>query len=93
MDTTMIAEVRSFIKQNYTLGNGHALSDSDSLLEHGVIDSTGVLELIEFLQEMYGIVGEDEELPADNLDVVENVAGYISRRLNGVAHSEVARVD
>jgi hypothetical protein len=49
--------VRSFVVANYLLGRGEGFSDDDSFLEHGIIDSTGILELVSHLEESYGIAG------------------------------------
>ncbi len=88
---TINKQVQRFITRNYLLGRDDAFSDSDSFLEHGIIDSTGILELIAFLQETYGIVVEDEELLPENLDSVENVAAYVSRKLNGALETAELR--
>ncbi len=90
---TITEEVRRFITQNYVLGQDHAVSDSDSFLEHGIIDSTGVLELVGFLEEVYGITVEDEELIPENLDSIENVAAYVLRKRNGAGRAEAAAVE
>jgi len=53
------------------------LKDDSSFLEEGVIDSTGVLELVGFLEENYNIKVEDEELIPENLDSIKNICAYI----------------
>lgn len=74
-------ELRSFIKDNFMIGrNPEELTDAGSLLELGIIDSTGVLELVGFLEERYGIQVEDNELVPDNLDSLENLERYVSRK-------------
>jgi len=80
---TFLQEVRSFIKENYLFGQEKHFDDSDSFLEHGIIDSTAVLELVAFLEENYGITVEDEELTPDNLDSIKSVSLYLCRKLNG----------
>jgi acyl carrier protein len=75
-------ELRRFIVQNYLFGQEQEFSDTDSFLEQGIIDSTGVLELVAFLQESYGITVEDEELTPSNLDSLANVSSYLSRKLS-----------
>lgn len=84
---TFSQDVRSFIKENYLFGQERQFEDSDSFLEHGIIDSTAVLELVAFLEENYGITVEDEELTPDNLDSVGSVAAYLRRKLNGAAEN------
>jgi acyl carrier protein len=74
--------VRRFITENFPLGgSGFELGGSDSLLEAGVIDSVGVLELIEYLEAGYGIQIPDEDVLPENLDSIEAIARYVSARL------------
>lgn len=72
--------------QHYILGNllftedESALQDGDSFLDSGIIDSTGVLEIILFIEETFGVkVNDDEMIPA-NLDSVDNLAAFINRK-------------
>ena len=60
--------------------NPEELTDSSSLLELGIIDSTGVLELVQFLEEKYGIQVEDADLTPANLDSLENLVGYLNNK-------------
>lgn len=75
------ASLRRYIDDNFILGTGGpVLGDSDSFLEHHVLDSTGFLELIAHLEETYGIkVGDDEMVP-ENLDSIDAVAAYLARK-------------
>ena len=74
-------EVRQFIVDNFLFGDKTtALSDDDSLLEKGIIDSTGVLELVHFLEEKYGFSVEDDELMPANLDSINNLAHFVRRK-------------
>ena len=76
------SEIKQFILGNYLFTNDEsALADDDSLLKKGIVDSTGMLELIMHIDEKYGIkVAEDEMVPA-NLDSVVNVTAFIERKL------------
>jgi len=56
------------------------LNDSDSLLDKGIIDSTGVLELVGFLEEHYEFTIEDDELVPENLDSVNNLIKFIEKK-------------
>ena len=56
------------------------LTDSDSLLDKGIIDSTGVLELVGFLEEHYEFTIEDDELVPENLDSVNNLIKFIEKK-------------
>ena len=73
--------VRQFIVKTFLFGNGDRLEDEMSLLENGVIDSTGILELIMFLEETYGIAIADDELVPENLDSISNIAGFLDEKL------------
>jgi len=71
-------EIRQFIIDNFLMGqDSDDLKDDSSFLEEGVIDSTGVLELVGFLEENYNIKVEDEELIPENLDSIKNICAYI----------------
>ena len=71
-------EIRDFILDNFMMGrNSQELTDSGSLLELGIIDSTGVLELVGFLEEKYGFQVEDPELVPENLDSIDNLVQYV----------------
>ncbi len=72
------AQLRDFIVDNFMMGqDGTTLTDAGSLLELGIIDSTGVLELVGFLEETFQITVEDDDLVPDNLDSVDNLVKYI----------------
>jgi acyl carrier protein len=74
-------ELRSYIIDNFLFGqNGDGLSDSDSFLEKGIIDSTGVLELVGFLEQQYKIRIEDEDLVPENLDSVERLVRFLAKK-------------
>lgn len=79
----LIRELRHFITANFLYGDASGrftFSDDDSFQELGIIDSTGILELVCHLQEKYAIVISDEELVPDNLDSVSKVARFIDRK-------------
>jgi len=74
-------DIRSFLVNNYLFGRPEALPDDASLLGN-VIDSSGLLELIMFLQERFGITMEDAEMTVpENFDSVKNVVAFVSRKL------------
>lgn len=73
--------IRTFIFENFLFdADESALQNNDSLLEKGIIDSTGVLELVEWLEENFAIKIEDEELIPENLDSVNQLAAFIARK-------------
>jgi len=77
-------DIRQFVIENFLFGKGENLQNGESLLDRGVIDSTGVLELIQYIEDRYGIKVEDEEAIPQNLDGVNNVASYVCKKLNHV---------
>ena len=74
-------KIRAFIIENFLFGSDDGFKDDASFLEEGIIDSTGVLELVTFLEEEFSIVIDDEELIPENLDTIVNVDNFITRKL------------
>lgn len=70
-------KIRSFIIDNFLFGEDNGLKDETSFLDEGIIDSTGVLELVTFLEDEFEIEVEDEELIPENLDSIDNIAIYL----------------
>lgn len=95
MDNTMAEsiarEIKEFVVTNFLFGQDAAgLTDDASFLEGGIIDSTGVLELVAFLEQQYGISVGDRELLPENLDSVQNATRFVSRKLEAQG-AQVAR--
>ena len=89
-------EIRNFIEENFILDGNDNLSAEDSLLEKGIIDSTGVLELVAFIEENYNFKIKDEELIPENLDSIKNISRFIQGRLEvggELQHSSTAALD
>ena len=77
------SEIREFIFNNYMIGqNNEELDNNSSFLENGIIDSTGVLELIMFVEEIYSIEVEDEEVIPDNFDSINKLCEYLGRKIS-----------
>ena len=74
--------VRHFVVENFLFGDGESLKDDTSFMEASIIDSTGILELIMFLEETYNIKIEDNELIPENLDNLRNINQFLERKLN-----------
>ena len=74
------SSIRRFIESNYMLGEANRLADADSLLESQVMDSTGVLELVSFLESSYEVQVADEELIPENLDSIDRIAEFVHRK-------------
>ena len=75
MDTKDL--IKEFIENNYMVEFKEDFQETDSFLDNGIIDSTGVLELIVFLEEKFGIKIEDAEIVPANLDSFKNIENYI----------------
>jgi acyl carrier protein len=88
MATDFGNEIRSFIVETFLLGQADRLHEDTSFLEAGIIDSTGVLELVSFIEERYGIQVEDHELIPENLDSIANVAAYVNLKLAAAKAAE-----
>jgi acyl carrier protein len=77
-------EVRQFLHDNFPLSaDGVALEGDASLIEVGVIDSTGVLELIGFIEERYQVEIADEEVLPENLDSIANIIRFVGEKTDG----------
>lgn len=74
-------KVRSFVVENFLFGKADGLEDGTSFLDEGIIDSTGILELVEYVEQEFSISVEDEDLIPENLDSILNVSNYISRKV------------
>jgi acyl carrier protein len=76
-------KLRAFITDNFLFGRvDETLSDEDSLIENGIIDSTGVLQLVSFLEDDCGVHVDDDEIVPDNLDSLSRLTAFASRKLN-----------
>lgn len=80
---TIQTEVKRFIVENFLFNSeGFDLTPDDSLIEQGIIDSTGILELVDFLETTYHIDVDDEELIPQNLDSLKQIAEYVQAKQN-----------
>ena len=81
--TNHLGAIREFVVANFLFGEEGKLGDDTSFLESGIIDSTGLLELVGFLEERFGIRVADEELVPENLDSLSNISAYLAGKLGG----------
>ena len=79
------AKVREFIIGNFLFGDDEQFKDDTSFFESGIVDSTGILELIGFLEETYAITIEDEELIPENFDCVKNISDFLDSKVRKIA--------
>ncbi len=74
--------LKTFITETFLVGNeNEGLNDSDSFMQTGIIDSTGVLELASFIEQEYKFTIEDDEMTPGNLDSINNLVNFISRKI------------
>jgi acyl carrier protein len=73
-------QVREFLISNFYVAEANLLGGNTSLLDQGIIDSTGVLEVIGFIEETFGVTVEDSELLPENLDSIDGIARYVERK-------------
>jgi acyl carrier protein len=73
-------EIRRFVVDQFLFGEEDSLTDDASLLELGVVDSTGVLELVTHIETTYGFKVADEELVPDNLDSIQSLTEFVQRK-------------
>ncbi len=74
-------DVRKFLTDQFLFGDSRPLERDVSLFNQGIIDSTGVLELINYLEEHFGIKVQDDELLPENLDTIGNICAFLERKL------------
>lgn len=81
------AKVRDYIIENFLYGEEGKLTDETSFLGSSIIDSTGVLELVNYLEETFKIKVEDDEIVPENLDSLKNIEKYLKNKLNGAGNA------
>lgn len=84
METTTnikcINEIRNYIVENFLFGDGASLQNDSSFMESGILDSTGVLELVAYLESTFAIKVADREIVPENLDSVNRAAAFAVRK-------------
>jgi len=80
--TEMEQEIRGFLTEKFLFGRDETLNDDTPLLGN-VIDSQGVIELIQFVQERFNINVDDEEVTTDNFASLKSVVAFIQMKLPG----------
>jgi acyl carrier protein len=85
-------EIRDYICSTMLIGlSDQSIEPDESLVQRGVVDSTGVLELVEFLQDHFGISVKDDEITTDNLDTLNAIAAYVQRKLEPLPLAQPSR--
>ena len=81
MTDTIKDAVKAFVIENFLFGDtSNPLADSDSLIENGIIDSTGVLELVAIIEDRYGITVADADIMPANLDSLARITAFIASK-------------
>jgi acyl carrier protein len=81
MEQTEISrKIANYIEENFIYDPDVNLDNEASLLDTGLVDSTGILEIVSFLEETFGITIEDEEMVPDNLDSVTKISKFITSK-------------
>jgi acyl carrier protein len=80
--TDIERDIRNFVVQEFLSGNASRLRPDGSLLGD-VIDSTGVITLVTYLQEHFGITVEDDDVVPSNLDTIQNLVAYVAKKVGG----------
>ena len=73
-------KIKQFIIDNFLFGDEEGLEDDTSFLDEGIIDSTGMLELVTFIEEEFSIALDDEELIPENLDSINNLEAFLTKK-------------
>lgn len=74
-------KIKGYILENFLFtSDPSALASEDSFLDLGIIDSTGILEVITFLEKEFGVAVEDEEMVPENLDTVASLTAFVQRK-------------
>ena len=76
-------DIREYIVDHFLFGDdGNSFTDQDSFMEHGILDSTGILDVILFVEENYGVKVDDDEIIPENLDSLDNLESFIKKKMN-----------
>ncbi len=84
------SRIRAFIAENFYVADDARLEDDTSLIETGIVDSTGVLEVVAFLEQEFGFTIPDRDILPQNLDSIARIAAYVARA-RGAKPAEAAR--
>ena len=84
MSDTIRDAVKTFVVENFLFGDTtQPLADTDSLIENGIVDSTGILELVAFIEDRYGISVSDADIVPANLDTLDRIAAFVECKMHG----------
>jgi acyl carrier protein len=81
MENFIHQKIKDFIVENFLFGDDKGLENDTSFLEEGIIDSVGILELVEFLDKEFHITIADDELLPENLDSINNISKFLGSKI------------
>jgi acyl carrier protein len=81
----LLDDIRNFVVMTFLFGDPVPLQDDASLMDGGIIDSTGILELVTFMEATYHVTIENEEMMPENLDSVSRLARFLAKKLDSAA--------
>jgi len=73
-------KIRAYVIDTFLFGDGNGLENESSFLDEGIIDSTGILELVAYLEDNFSITIEDEELIPEHLDSIDNIIAFLGKK-------------
>jgi len=77
---SVVGAVKEFLTEQEYIKSAEVIDESESLLERGIIDSVGVLNLVSFLEETYGINIDEDDLMPENFDSLSAISSYVNRK-------------
>jgi len=76
-------QIRDYIAKNLIFSNnGYHYADETSFLEEGIVDSQGVMELVLFVEDAFGVKVDDQDITPDNFDSITNLSAYVRRKID-----------
>jgi len=73
--------IRDYVIDNFLFGDADGLQDDTSFLDEGIVDSTGIIELVAYVEKSFGIEVEDDDIVPENFDSIANIAKYLNQKL------------
>jgi acyl carrier protein len=82
IETQIVADTRAYITENFLYARpDYVVAEDEHLLEKGIVDSMGMVELITFLQDQFGVEPADDEITEENFATLRRIAGFVMRKL------------
>jgi acyl carrier protein len=85
----IIENIRSFIVQHFPSAKGRPLAPDDRLLQNGIVDSLGVLNLVDYLEKEFGVTSDDDDLVPENFETLGRLAAFVEEKLGAASKESV----